>query len=630
MGPAAGQHHPPSFPTTSHIAASHIAASHVTTSSAAVTFQNHSPVGSGTRDGSLDINHAVRLALENSGIVRVVDDDSVIASESTAFDPAIANNQVQAALAAFDTTLESKFYTTSINRPPNAFFGPGLTQPNQRDEAAFQFGGRKRWMPGTETSVMFNPDPTYFYRPLGSGSGFNPSYVGQLEISVRQPLLRGAGKVNRVPLQIRLVESKQSTWMRKQAIMESLSGVVNAYWQVYATQIEIAAIDEVIPLLEEVVRLQEEGYKVEWVIYADVAKAYAQLHDFRQRRLNRSSELLTREIRLRSLLGLNPDDGWRIFTSSEPIVSHVLVDRDFAFSQAYLRHPELVRQRLDTRIRELALFAAKNGLKPQFDFQALYRMNGVGEKLDSSLQQMLSAEFSDWQLGFTFSMPIGNRLASAGSRAAELQLARSQGLLQHQTLTVAHEINQKAQRIEFSFREYEEANLRHSASKDWAKGARIRYQNPQPNSGTNWLLQNLDDYLSALRFQVDAAADQASILAQYNTAIIELEEAKGTLLEYLDIQCDGDPCCQADWLPSDPRSGASRIAQSRLPAVPKSSPTEGHHDGTLQGRSQVAPTVTTDLRVAPSQPVTSSLGATIYLPARDRQNSYGSPSRIGD
>lgn len=517
--------------------------------------------------------HAIGMSLQNSDIVRVSSGGAVSADPSTAFDVDAADARILAALAAFDTSWESQFYTTSINRPPNAFFGPGLTQPNQRDEAALRTGVRKRWQTGAQTSVMFNPDPTYLYVPNSTSSRFNPSYVGELEVSLRQPLLRGAGRqVNSVPIQISRIETEQSAWEFKKAVMASMRSIAAAYWDLHASHVALRSIDEVIPLLEEVVRLQEESYKTEWVIYADVAKAHAQLHEFRQRRLNLQSSLIENELRLRNLLGLPPADGWSIIPTDDPYAAREIVDPDLAVTAAMSYQPDLVRQRLETRIRELELVVAKNGLQPNLDFQALYRMNGVGERLDGALRQMYSAEYSDWLVGFTFSVPLGNRQAEANARAAELQLARANGLLHQEALGVAHRVSNDIREIDFRFQEYEQANKRLQAASDWMQGSRLRYQNPQPEGGPNWLVQSLNDYLAALRFRTDAATDAAAVLAQYNTALVELEESKGTLLEFLNIDLAADPCRQAEWLPTPIPVPAVPITPPESVPVPEQMP----------------------------------------------------------
>lgn len=505
------------------------------------------------REGAMTLDQAVEMALRHSEIVRVTSGGMVSADDSTAFDVAAAESRVLAALAAFDASWATEFTTTNINEPPNAFFGPGLTQPTQRDEATYGLSVNKRWRTGAQTSVAFNPDPGYLFLPQGNGNSFNPTYTGELEFNIRQPLLRGAGlRVNNAPIRIRQIQTEQSAWEFKKAVMASARSVCEAYWDLYAARAALQAANDVIPLLEEIVRLQEENYRIEWVIKAEVAKAYAQLFDFRQRQLAARSAVLAAELRLRNLLRLPPEDGWVIVPVTDPGTLPVAIDPDLAATIATENQPDIVRQRLETQIREMELLIARNNLLPNFDVRALYQMNGVGEDVSATIRQMFGAEYSDWLVGFAFSVPLGNRQATANERVAELQLARSNGLLQQEWLGVAHRVRNDVRAIDFAFQEFTQAHLRRLASSDWLAGSRLRYENPRPGSEANWLVQSLNDYLYALRFHADATADAATVLARYNTAIVKLEETQGTLLEFLNIDFPTDPCYQAKSFPLFP------------------------------------------------------------------------------
>ena len=62
------------------------------------------------------------------------------------------------------------------------------------------------------------------------------------------------------------------------------------------------------------------------------------------------------------------------------------LDHAAAVANAIENRPDLVRQRLGVRIRELEYDVARNGLRPQLDLQAIYRTSGNGQQLDDSLQ----------------------------------------------------------------------------------------------------------------------------------------------------------------------------------------------------------------------------------------------------
>ncbi len=498
----------------------------------------------------MSLMETIELGLSNTQVVRVVDGDGVLASKQTFYDLETAEAKESAALAAFDATLDASIYGRDIKRPPDSFFGPGLAQPLRRDEAAVNFGIRQPFVTGGQASLAYRPDPGYFFVANPTSSGFNPIRSSAVQLSVVQPLMRGAGKqVNLIPLQITQVRVDQSAWDFKKSAIASVADIIGEYWKLYASQEAVAAIDEVIPLFEEILRLQTEALAVGWALQADVSKAEAQLYDFRRQRLVLEQAAVTQELRLRNLAGLSPNLPWRISPVTRPASVRIETNQSELLQQALESQPDLVQQRLQLRIRQLELSLAKNQIKPDFNINALYRMNGNGENLGDALDQLATADFRDWEAGATLSVPIGRRAASAGVRAADQQLFRGYELLRQEVFSVNHRLVNARQKLDYLLRQLEESRKRTAAANEWVKGAKLRYQNPsEDDGGANWLLANLNDYIDAIRFKTRSVSEQASLLADYNIALAELEAAKGTLLEYFGIYYAGDPCRQAQHL----------------------------------------------------------------------------------
>ena len=210
---------------------------------------------------------------------------------------------------------------------------------------------------------------------------------------------------------------------------------------------------------------------------------------------------------------------------------------------------------------------AQNGMLPQLDFQALYRMNGLGENLGPALAQMYSNAYADWQMGATFSVPLGRRFASANLRTAELTFARERAMMEQARFTTAHLLGDVLRQIRLDYEQYSEAATRLKAADEWLQGTRLRYQNPLPvGDGQNWLFQFLNDYLLAVRARTDAAIDEATLLASYNADLVRLEQVKGTLLTRFDIDFAYDPCRQLKQLaPALARPGQILTQPEALP-----------------------------------------------------------------
>jgi outer membrane protein TolC len=519
----------------------------------------------------LELSQAIALTLSQSGIVRVESGGDVTASDATAFDVQAAVADVDAATADFDAVFESRLFGGQFEKPPNAFFGPGLAQPLLRNEAIWNAGVSKKLETGGRFRVGFTPQPSYLFFPGDDTSGFNPRYKGEVELGLIQPLMRGASRaVNLAPIQITQTRLDQSRWSFKQAAMASVRSTVNAYWDLYVAQSAVRYWEAIVPQVQEVVRIQEQSFRAKWVIEADVAKARTELYSLRQRLVELQTQVVTREIRLRSLLGAPNTATGMVIPITPPLEKYPDTRPEEALETAFCYHPDLVRRRLDLRIRRLEQSVAENNRLPNFDVTALYRANGLGETLGNSLSQLATNEFSDWELGLVYSVPIGRRQQSARVRSIERTLVRDGALLRQELLTISYRIKEITQQMQLVEQGKREASSRLQEAEKWVQGAQLRYRNAGPDdTSASSFLQNLNEYLRALETRVEAAIDRTRFIAQYNQLATELEEAKGTILESYGVAFTDDPCQQG---PTLSPQGAALPALNDPKADPAPSP----------------------------------------------------------
>jgi outer membrane protein TolC len=319
--------------------------------------------------------------------------------------------------------------------------------------------------------------------------------------------------------------------------MASVRSTAEAYWGLYSARAAAQVIEQVVPLLERVAKIEEERMAAQRSVKADVAKAHSQLRAVRQQAVQARSAIVQSELRLRNLLGIPPSDGYKIVPTSKPQEAPVTIDPVAAMATALDLRPDLQRQQLAIRTREHQLLVARNAGLPQLDVTGVYRMNGVNDDLGSSINQMFGNYYHDWQASVQMSMPLGRRVAAANIRAATLTLTREKALMQQAQHAAAHQINSIAQDAAYTHQLFVEASTRLQANTDWLEGAKIRYENPPPaGDGQDWLLAATNDYLTALRSQADAASDANAYLARYNTLLARLNEANGTILNDFNIQ----------------------------------------------------------------------------------------------
>ena len=492
----------------------------------------------------LRLRDAIQWSLSTSDVVKTLEGGGVQIEGTTHYDPKIQWARSDAAHTAFDPKLSASYFGTHVNEPPDSFFGPGISLNTRRDEGDFLASVSKPWATGATTSVGYLPPLGYLYFPNGVNNQFNPIYSSSLVLEARQPLLRGAGmKVNLAPLRIAQLRAEQSLWEVKQATLAQVRSVEEAYWDLQAALVTLEAMEFVLPLVTEVVRIERYRAQSERATRADVARATIQSDQFQQQRLRARNSVVEKELRLRNLMGLEVVDGVRLVPVDLPTRQSFTLDHAAAVANAIENRPDLVRQRLGVRIREMEYDVARNGLKPQLDLRAIYRTSGNGQQLDDSLKLMSDFQYSTWTLGLTFSIPLGNRAAKANLRAEEQQLFRDRALLRQATTNISFRLMDMIRETETTFAEYELALRRVQNTQEWLRAARIRFSNPPPAGGSqDWLLLALYDYQAALRQHIEATTDAGLLLARYNTQLARVEEAQGILLENRGIDLTNDPC----------------------------------------------------------------------------------------
>ena len=187
----------------------------------------------------------------------------------------------------------------------------------------------------------------------------------------------------------------------------------------------------------------------------------------------------------------------------------------------------------------MELIEARNQLLPQFDAIALYRFLGLGDDLgrlgsrfgpnfveNESLawDDLTEGRFQEWQLGFQFQMPLGFRRELSSVRNRELRLRREEKILQEIENEVTHQLTAAIRALQDQYQIAQTSFNTLVAYRDQVQATQIAYE----------ISQNvrLDVLLEAQRNLAQSEVDYFRAITQYNLAIAEVHNRKGSLLEY--------------------------------------------------------------------------------------------------
>lgn len=257
---------------------------------------------------------------------------------------------------------------------------------------------------------------------------------------------------------------------------------------------------------------------------SEVAQARSSLASFRANLVASEANVIQREAALRNIMGLPPSDDVRIVPITPPPKQRLEVDWNELLRRAETYRPDLIELKLILEADQQQILLARNDALPRLDATALYRWNGLeGRMPDRSLVVSEAGQFTGWQLGVNFSVPLGLRQARAGLRRQELILARDRAQLEQGLHGASHG-------LALTYRNLAQAYQQYEAFQE-ARGAALVNLERQLASyrfGRRTLYLNV---LQAITQWGNVVSDEAQALTQYCTGLATLEQQTGWILE---------------------------------------------------------------------------------------------------
>lgn len=475
---------------------------------------------------------------------------------------------MEAALSAFDAQLNLLATFQDNHRVFNNRFLGGGSNFFEQDRHDYIAEISKYSATGSQFALR---NITDYDNNNAPGNIFGSAWQTQWEGEVRQPLLRGAGVTyNRIAgpggtpgvsngVLIAKVNADMTAAEFNLAVRNYLSDVINAYWDLYyayrdldAKQLALERARSIWQAYEAEKAADRRGGVAEALSREQFFRFQAELEDaiagrVTQRTQNRNGAtggafrgvngVQAAERRLRFLIGLPVNDVRILRPADDPELAPVVFDWSSLAGEAVSRRPELQRQRLLVRRREMELIAARNFLQPQLDLYGRYRLRGLGHNLAgpdrrdglrAAYGELLSAEYQEWELGVQFNMPFGFRQGHAAVQNAELQLARDRAILREQERQVLHDLSNMVAEVDRAWRLCQTNLNRYLAAKDAVEALDANREAGLP--------VNLEQVLDAQRRLTEAQSQYYLARTEYALAIKNVHLEKGSLFEYSSVR----------------------------------------------------------------------------------------------
>jgi outer membrane protein TolC len=446
--------------------------------------------------------------------------------------PQMQAYSLRAAQAAFSPTLSANYgYNNATNQSTSQLDG-GAQTTTQRHTLNTGLSQTVPWY-GGRMSLNFNNSRTSTDNVF---STLNPSYRTTASLDYTQPLLSGLKTDNqRAALQTQEIQGQITEIQLDSRIANITEQVRRMYWALRANIEAIEIQRRSLAQAQQLLADNQVRVRLGTMAQIQVIQAEAQVASAEQSLLNAQVQWRNQELALKSLLISGADDPLLFQTINPvgfPTISDQQVDIQEAIEIALSQRTDIQQARAERRIAELDLDVTRDSRLPDLNLTASYALQGTGgTEYDRSgfggapvlisqggyfdgLSSIGAFDVPTWNLGLSFSYPIGMRSAKANMQRAQLQMQQRDLSIRSQELAIVTEVTNAALAVSDTRLQLAAATRSRELSEESASAEITRF-----NAGvaTNYEVVQAQDALTSSRIsELRAIIDHVNAIAEFD------------------------------------------------------------------------------------------------------------------
>lgn len=484
----------------------------------------------------LSLEDSIRLALANNTDIRL--DHTPIET---------SQDQALRAHGPFDPSLNTGFNATRAAQPAFSQLQGAPTVSSLTQNA--QVGVSQKLETGTQLQLSLNSQKV---STNSSFNFFNPSVFSTFNFSFSQPLLRGFGFFpNRAPILIAQRNLNQARDTFEAEVNDVVQSVVNDYWAVVEARENLAVQKKSLAQAQQSYDHDKRSLSLGALPPLDIYRSESQVAQRRVVVIQAQYAVMQAEDQFRHAIGADIDPNIRaldldLTEKPEPSGTLMSIDIATALKRALSNRPEIESVREQLAVDRDNIRLAHNNLRPDLSLTGSYQSSGLGGNeintsitppevistggFGDSLHQVFGFGYPTYEMGFSLTLPIGNRAAKAdlgdalASRRHDLYSQRQL----HQAITL--DVTNSVHRLE--------------RTKLTMAAAKISYDLAQKNLQAEQRKYELgaEQIYFVLEAQTELAqAEQTLVDAEvaYQMAVTSVDHATGALLDRYHVEIAG-------------------------------------------------------------------------------------------
>lgn len=459
----------------------------------------------------LTLDDAIRRALQTNYAIQVV-----------SYNPAVETTRAVEAEAAFDAIFFSNITKNKVDRPSGS-----QLQSTDLDAFSSNYGLRKVLPTGMSVSGSYALNRS---KTTLSFQQINPEYTSNFVFEMRQPLLRNFGiDFNRSLILISQNDRRIGNEAFRRQIRDTLRQVEEFYWRLAQARRDVLISARLLASFETIYEylVAREAFDITPV---QIAATKANLEQAKADFVRRRAAVFDAEDRLTASMNsddINLADNLEMIPVDFPKMNRVVIDRLAEVQTALDNRSEIKEQELRIANAKIALGRAKNGELPRFDVTFRQTYDGLAGTADKSFDELSRRKFIEYFVGIELEVPIGNRGPRAAHKRSQLQHAQSVAALKRVLEETILDVNLTSRAMSTSYDQILPSFEAAEAREREVNLAVARAERKDYNTLTN--------ELGARQSLANARRAMLAAVVDYNIAIVDLERAKGTLLNYNNV-----------------------------------------------------------------------------------------------
>lgn len=447
-------------------------------------------------------------------------------------DPGIEGENLRAEEAKFELVFKPFFNFRNANNPTL-----DVTAANQQRTTAVGAGVDVPLRSGGRASVNYTlarseTDNSFFKFP--------ESYSSNVDFSLSQPLLRGAGRrANTYSIRIAGLDLSIAESRTKLEVIRQVAAADRAYWRLYAARQALEVRQKQYEVAQAQLDRAGRRFKAGDAPELEVTRAQSGAASQLEQIILAEKAVLDQQREIKRLLnisGLEMESKTLIVPTSAPDPVRYAFDGADLAAQGVANRMEMLELELRLAQDYSTIEFNKNQALPLLALDFSYRIPGLGASFSDANDQLAGTDFHDWRFGLTGEIPIGNEAAKARVQQAILRRLQRLSSKEARASAIRQEVLAAVDQIETSWQRILAAQQSVLLAARTLEGEQRQFDAGARTS---------TDVLDAAARLADAQTSEVRALADYQIAQIDLAFATGTLVG----------AAKVDWTPLDPRIG---------------------------------------------------------------------------